>query len=104
MLIDFMDCYLEKQASIDALNNVITKFQHNVEKVEYQLYAKQFETGIGKEEFIIIHYKGGAYTIIYASGNSFYANYKAIGEWLDHGEYYNRDRYNDVVRTFERIL
>lgn len=102
-VVDFMDCYIEKQAAIKDFGEAIAKHQSNVDSIEYQLWAKQFETGIGKEEFIIINYRGGARSVLNTSGNSFSANCRAICEYLDHG-YYNTSRYDQVSKEFERVI
>lgn len=78
---------LEKVQAVSELSKTISKYQANVEKVEY----KVFEVATGIEEFVVITYVGGAYSAIRSNCNSFSAILKIISEYLDSGNYNHKD-------------
>ena len=93
--------YEEKQKQIADLSKVVSKYQRNVEEVRFELYEKDPDGW--REEFILVIYKGGAFTVLGVNGNSFLANFQAISEVLEHGRY-NHDYYEKVKKDYRRIL
>ena len=93
--------YEGKQKEISDLSEVIVRCQHNVQEVRFELYEKEPEGW--REEFIIVEYKGGAYSVLGVNGNSFSANYRAIGEVLNSGRY-DHEYYKKVKAEYRRIL
>lgn len=78
---------LEKVQAVSELSKTISKYQRNVEKVEYKVF--EVDGGIG--EFVVITYVGGAYSAISSNWNSFSAILKIISEYLDSGNYNHKD-------------
>ncbi len=94
--------YLDGKAKqIADLSEVIVKCQGNVKEVRFELYEKEPEGWY--EEFIIVEYKGGAYSALGVNGNSFSANYNAIGEVLNSGRY-DHDYYEKVKKDYRRLI
>ncbi len=93
--------YEGKQKEIFDLSEVITKYQSNVEEVRFELYEKEPEGW--REEFIIVKYKGGAFSAIGVNGNNFAANYRVVGEVLTSG-IYDHDYYEKVKKDYGRVL
>lgn len=99
-------CLLDKVAAIKELNSIIPKYQKNIENIEYEVYQFTFtyngrET-IGYEEFLVVRYKGGAYSAICCDGNSFYAIMKELVEVLEHGNY-DHERYERVKERATKV-
>lgn len=93
--------YEGKQKSIFDLSEAITKYQANIKEVRFELYEKEPEGW--REEFIIVEYKGGAYSVLGVNGNSFPANYRAIGEVLGSGRY-DHTYYEKIKKEYGRVL
>lgn len=74
---------LEKVQFVSELSETISKYQRNVEKVEY----KVFDVNGGIEEFVVITYVGGAYSAIRSNWNSFSSIIRIISNYLDSGDY-----------------
>lgn len=93
------ECLREKVELVRDLSKVIVRGQRNVEEVEYELYEVHWTyEGIertGYEEFLVVRYKGGAYSAIPSNGNSFYAYFNEIAKVLEHGNY-DHERYESV--------
>ena len=100
--------YRDKKAFIADLDKVFTQHSkgHSVHEISYEVWHKEHEK-FGHEfvEWIIVTYSGGAKSYIKATANSNTANYRAIGEVLDHGNYSDADTYRErqVELGFKKI-
>lgn len=98
---------LNKVKAIKELNNVIPKYQRNIDNIEYELYEVHFEyegqERVNYEEFLVVRYRGGAYSAICCNGNSFYAIMAELVKVLDHGNY-NHERYEKVKEKAIKIV
>ena len=82
--------YREKKAFIADIDKVFTRnFRgHSIAEVSYEVWCKDHaEGGLEFMEWIIVSYNGGAKSYLRATANSNTANFRAIGEVLDHGNY-----------------
>lgn len=93
--------YEGKQKQIADLGKAIIEGQPNVQEVRFELYEHKIEGW--REEFIIVTYKGGAFTSLSTNGNSFSANYTAIGRVLNSGNY-DHSHYEKIKKAYRRIL
>jgi hypothetical protein len=88
--------YREKSGFIADIDKLFTRNSkgHSIFGISYEVWHKEHEK-FGHEfvEWIIVQYDGGAKSYIRATGNSHTANYRAIGEVLDHGNYSDVDTY-----------
>lgn len=94
--------YREKKKFISDIDKVFTNNSrgHSVFEIAYEVWHKEHEQ-FGHEfvEWIIVQYHGGGKSYIKATANSNTANFRAIGEVLDHGNYSEIDTY--CVRQVE---
>lgn len=90
--------YREKKAFIAGIDKVFTQHSkgHSIAEISYEVWHKEHEK-YGHEfvEWLIVHYDGGAKSYIKATANSNTANFRAIGEVLDHGNYSEVDTYRE---------
>lgn len=88
--------YREKKAFVADIDKVFTVNSkgHSIAGISYEVWHKEHEQ-FGHEfvEWVIVHYNGGAKSYIRATGNSNTANFRAIAEVLDHGNYNEVDVY-----------
>ena len=100
--------YREKKAFIAGLDKVFTQNSkgHSIYGIRYEVWHKEHEQ-FGHEfvEWIIVCYVGGAKSYIKATANSNTANFRAIGEVLDHGNYNEADTYCERQKAmgFKRV-
>jgi hypothetical protein len=100
--------YREKKAFIAGIDKVFTQNSkgHSIREIAYEVWHKEHET-FGHEfiEWIIVKYDGGACSYIRATANSNTANFRAIGEVLDHGNYSETDTYleQQIERGFKKV-
>lgn len=98
---------LNKVNAVKELNNVIPKYQRNIDNIEYELYEVNFtyegQERVTYEEFLIVRYRGGAYSAICCTGDSFYAIMEELVRVLEHGNY-NHDRYEKVKAKAIKIV
>lgn len=90
--------YREKKAFIAGIDRVFTQNSkgHSVAEISYEVWCKDHgEGGLEFMEWIIVGYNGGAKSYIRATANSNTANFRAIGEVLDHGNYSDVDTYRE---------
>jgi hypothetical protein len=90
--------YREKSGFIADIDKLFTHNSkgHSIRGISYEVWHKEHEK-FGHEfvEWIIVTYSGGAKSYIKATANSNMANYRAIGEVLDHGNYSEVDTYRE---------
>ena len=82
--------YREKKHFVSSIAAVFRRHSegHSVVDITYELWHK--ETAPSEHDFlewIIVHYEGGAKSACRVYGNSNTANFRAIGELLDGGDY-----------------
>lgn len=95
---DKLKMYREKKAFIADIDKVFTHNSkgHSVEEIHYEVWCKDHgEGGLEFMEWIIVGYKGGAKSYLMVTANSHTANFRAIGEVLDHGNYDYVDTYRE---------
>lgn len=68
---------------------------HSIADISYEVWCKVTDAGQFFVEWILVHYKGGAKSYIKATANSNTANFRAIGNVLDHGDYDDMFTYCD---------
>ena len=90
--------YREKKNFIFGLAKAFSQYpkSHSVQDITYEVwhkYHKQF--GHQFTEWVIVHYDGGAKSYLRVTGNSNTANFRAIGEVLDHGYYEDKVWYKE---------
>lgn len=101
--------YREKSGFIADIDKVFTRNSkgHSIAGISYEVWHKEHEQ-FGHEflEWIIVSYDGGAKSYIRATGNSNTANFRAIGEVLDHGYYLDVDTYRErqVELGFKKVI
>lgn len=97
---------LDKVNAIKELNNVIPKYQRNIDNIEYELYEVHFtyegQERINYEEFLVVRYRGGAYSAICCTGDSFYVIMEELVKVLEHGNY-NHVRYETVKEQATKV-
>lgn len=91
-----IEMYKRKKVFIDSISKALEDEDCNISvvKVDYEVYSKQHPNCDNNyySEFIVVTFFGGAKSVINVSGNSNYANFRAIGELID-GGYYDQVRY-----------
>ena len=88
--------YREKSSFIADIDKLFTRNSkgHSVEEIRYEVWCKDHgEGGLEFMEWIIVGYHGGAKSYLRATANSNTANFRAISEVLDHGNYSDVDVY-----------
>lgn len=100
--------YREKKAFIAGIDKVFTQHSrgHSIAEISYEVWHK--DHGEDRHEFlewIIVQYDGGAKSYLRATANSNTANFRAIGEVLDHGNYNDIDTYRErqVELGFKKV-
>ena len=97
--------YEEKKAFI---NNISKAFEgrpvgSTVEFIEYEAYSKEIarDKNIYRiiDEFVIVHFSGGAKSVEVVNGNSNVANFVAVGSLLNGGHYEKNQYYESVVNS-----
>ena len=94
--------YREKKAFIADIDKAFTQNSkgHSVQGITYEVWCKDHgEGGLEFMEWIIVSYHGGAKSYIRATANSNTANFRAIGNVLDHGDYSAVDSYCERQRA-----
>lgn len=91
--------WLEKKRFIEALDKVFqTKpADFTIEKINYEVYQKEIGGKINYEEWLILHFEGGAMLATLSTGNSNIANFRTIASYLSGGYY-------EEVRTYRSLL
>ena len=88
--------YLKKKVDlVKELSDVYSKYQHNVERIDYVVF-KTTAGYDGKREFLIITYVGGGRTIKLCTGNSYSAIASEIANHLDNGYYDQVEFYKET--------
>ena len=89
----------EKKMFIDALDRVFQMKPAGslIEKIEYEVYQKEISGARRYNEWLVLHFEGGAMLATLVTGNSNIANLRAISTYLDGGYY-------EEVRTYRSLL
>ncbi len=89
----------EKKRFIDALNKVFqTKPTGSlIEKISYEVYQKEIGGAMRYNEWLVLHFDGGAMLATQSTGCSNIANLRTISTYLDGGYY-------EEVRTYRSLL
>ena len=88
--------YREKSGFIADINKLFTRNPkgHSITEISYEVWCKDHgEGGLEFMEWVIVCYNGAAKSYLMTTANSNTANFRAIGEVLDHGDYRNADCY-----------
>ena len=89
--------YLKKKVDfVKELSDVYSKYQHNVERIDYVVFKTTADYD-GKREFLIITYVGGGRTIKLCTGNSYSAIASEIANHLDNGYYDQVEFYKETI-------
>ena len=90
-----------KVKSVRELGDVISKYQPNVDSLDYEVYYD--DATMYYDEFLIINYKGGAKTIKDCTGNSFSAILSEVANYMETGYYEEKERYNKIKSAMKRL-
>ena len=94
--------YLKKKVDfVKELSDVYSKYQHNVERIDYVVFKTTADYD-GKREFLIITYVGGGRTIKLCTGNSYSAIASEIANHLDNG-YYDQVEFYKETQSFSKL-
>lgn len=88
--------YREKKGFVKMISDVFTEYRPKgacINKIEYRVFQKGTGEAAYFREWIVVTYKGGGYSPLIVTGNSNTANYRAIGQVLDHGNYESIDSF-----------
>lgn len=104
-MIDYIKQYTKKASYVEAINNVITPFHENIEKIRYHALKKVGEDPNYVKEFVTITYKGGAQTILNVNCDSCSAIFQGIGKYLDSGWYHDgiKKSFEDACTSIEWV-
>lgn len=93
------ECIAKKIEFVNALNDVYAKYQRNIDKIEYHVFKnKKFNY---TNEWLVVEYKGGSFSAIHCSGNSYSAIAAEITKCLDDGFYDQNDYFETLVTSEE---
>lgn len=81
---------------VKELSEVYSKYQHNIQRMNYVVF-KTTAGYYGIREFLIITYNGGKRTIVLCTGNSCSAIAKEITKYLDFGYYAQEEFYQRTI-------
>lgn len=100
--------YREKKAFIAGIDKVFTQNSkgHSIAEISYEVWYKGHDEGWHEFlEWIIVTYDGGAKSYLRVTANSNAANFRAIGEVLDHGYYLDVETYRErqVELGFKKV-
>jgi formylmethanofuran dehydrogenase subunit C len=100
--------YREKSGFIADIDKVFTRNSrgHSVNEISYEVWHKNHGEDCHEFlEWIIVAYDGGAKSYLMVTANSNTANFRAIGEVLDHGNYSEIDTYRErqVELGFKKV-
>lgn len=89
----------EKKVFINALDTVfkMKPTGSTIEKIEYEVYQKEIGGKMRYEEWLILHFEGGAMLATLSTGSSNIANLRTIAGYLSGGYY-------EEVRTYRSLL
>ena len=91
--------YLQKKVDfVKELSDVYSKYQGNVERIDYVVfkYTANYDE---RREFLIITYVGGRRTIKICTGNSYSAIAREIASYLDNGYYDQIEFYKETISS-----
>ena len=95
----FEEEYEKKNEFVKMLSKAISKYIRNIDRIEYEAYKSTEHPEWSPEEFIIVHYVGGATQVRCTSGNSHGANYEEIGKMLYSSQVFNDRNFYNTVKT-----
>ena len=99
MLPEYLKEYLKKKVDfVKELSNVYSKYQRNVERIDYVVFKTTADYD-GRREFLIITYAGGGRTIRLCTGNSYSAIAREIAKYLDNGYYDHVEFYKETISS-----
>ena len=96
-----IEMYKGKKQFVDSISKVFEQNPkyHSVTSIQYEVWSKEVADHTYFEEWIIVHFDGGAMSPRRASGNSNIANFKSISYLIDGGYY---DEVSDYVELSSR--
>lgn len=96
-----LEMYKNKRAFIKDIALAFNKntSTHTVRDITYEVWNKTVETNTYYEEWIIVHFAGGACSPCRVSGNSNTANFRVIGNLIDGGYYKEEFIYADMIKS-----
>lgn len=101
-----IEMYKSKQAFVNAVSKAfeVEPRTSSVDSIELIIYKKELNNTTYFEEFIVVHFFGGAISVRRATGNSCTANFRTIGSLIDGGYYDEVGDYETLEdRGFERV-
>lgn len=87
----------DKKGFVSKLNEAIVGHIPNVEKVEYECYRHRL--GKWKQEYVVVHYKGGEWACRCVNGTSCHGIYHSIAKLLNGGYYEENDDRLSYIRN-----
>lgn len=92
--------YVRKSNFVSCLADAFKKNPagHTVADITYEVWTKKTDHGQFFEEFVVVHFVGGAKSYRTVNGNSNSANFRAIGALIDGGNY-EEERWYDSLKT-----
>lgn len=95
-----LNMYKEKKWFVKNISDIFAQGVHgsDVTKIVYEVYTlpSKLDGRPFNTEFIVVHFKSGAFAPVEVTGNSNSANFRAIGNLLEGGNYDTVDRYNMI--------
>lgn len=105
-IIEKVEMYKDKKMFVDNISKAfeVEPAGSTVEKVDYEIYTKEFNGTTYFEEYIVVTYRGGAKAARNATCNSNTANFITIGTLLNGGYYDEVERYMNLESNgYERV-
>lgn len=84
---------------VKELSEVYSKYQHNIQRMDYVVFKNTAAEYYGIREFLIITYVGGKRTIVLCTGNSCSAIAKEITKYLDFSCYEQDEFYQTTISS-----
>ena len=101
-----VDMWSEKKRFIEALDTVFqTKPAGSlIEKISYEVYQKEIDGITRYNEWLVLHFEGGAMLATQSTGCSNIANLRTIASYLDGGYYEEVRTYRSLSETGWELL
>lgn len=98
--VQLLSMYKEKKWFVKNISDIFAQGVQgsDVTKIVYEVYSlpSKVDSRPYNTEFIVVHFKSGAYAPVEVTGNSNSANFRAIGNLLEGGDYSTVWRYDQI--------